>query len=161
MDKFIFKKDIEQPNHQIRISSSCLHGSFLFCIGCLVAVALFQEDRWIFIGLALLVLLHGLLSFRNDRITYDETGITMYSILGKPFKTSWSAILNIDVVEEPLISKQLFIGRVLRIKCKEKVGSSVTIYRFPYRYYIGIDDFLMFSKSHLPSDHEQRKENHF
>ena len=153
--KKCFDKDMGQTDHQIRISPLCLYSSLLVSIGCFIAAGFCPSDRWIYIGVALLITFYGFLMSRNERVTYDEIGITMHSILGKSFKISWTSIISIDVVNEPLISKQFFIGRVLRIKCMEKEGSSATIYRFPYRYYLGIDDFLSFSSSHLLDGYEQ------
>ena len=155
MNECTFDKDMSQTDHQIRISPLCLYSSLLVSIGFLIAAGFCQSDRWIFILVALLGLFYVFLTARNDRVMYDEIGITMYSILGKPYKISWISILSIDVVEEPLISKKLLIGRVLRIKCIQKEVSSVTIYRFPYRYYLEIDDFLSFSSSHLFGGYDQ------
>lgn len=144
MDIFSIYNEMNQGKQQIRRPISYLYGTFLICAGCFFGAVLLQEDRWIFIGAALLALFHGLLSVRNDRLTYDEKGITLYSIWGKPFHKTWSDILSIDVVEEPLLSRRLFVGRVLRIKCMEKNGAAAMICRFPYRYYVGIDEFLSF-----------------
>jgi len=142
----IFIKHIlaNRSNQQIKRSVTCLLGTLLFCAGCLLAALLSQEDGWVFVGAGLFALIYGLLAVRNDRVKYDGTGITLYSVWGKPFHKNWSDVMNVDVVEEPLISKQLFVGRVLRIICKEKNGVCTTTYRFPYRYYIGINDFLSF-----------------
>lgn len=155
MKSCIFDKNMGQTDHQIRISPLCLSSSLLVSIGCLITAGFCPSDRWIYIGVALLALSYGFLAYRNDRVMYDDVGITMYSILGKPYKIRWTSILSIDIVEEPLISKRLFMGRVLRIKCMEKAGSSIMIYRFPYRYYIGIDDFLSFASSRLPDGYAQ------
>ena len=147
MDKLFINRGADQNNRQIRRSAACLRDSFLFGIGCILLIILSQDDCWIFVGAALLAQLYGFLTFKNDRVVYDETGITLYSIWGKPFVIRWNDVLDICVIEEPLISKQLFIGRVLHIKCVDGKRQSAKSYRFPYQYYIGIDDFLSFVTS--------------
>ena len=116
----------------------------LFCAGCFLIAILTREDKMLFITIALLALCYSLLTVRNDRLTYNDTGITIYTLLGKTFFKPWSDILSVEICEEPLISRQLFIGRVMRIKCTEKKGPTPAVYRFPYRYYVGVDDFLSF-----------------
>lgn len=149
MKIFNLHERTDQTKQQIKRSPSSLRETALFCGVCLFIAVLLPGDRWIILTASLFALLYGYLADCNDRVTYDETGITMYSVWGKPFKKSWNDILDIDVAEEPLISKQLFVGRVLRIRCKEKKGKTSVTYRFPYRYYIGIDDFLLFSLEHM------------
>lgn len=159
MNKTLFTKDIDSYNRQIRRSSKCLSDSFLFCIGCLFAAILIHDGRWIFVGVALIALINGFLTFRNDRVEYDIRGITLHSIWGKPFKISWNNVLNVDVIEEPLISKQFLVGRVLRITCVEGKHLRSNTYRFPYKYYIGIDGFLSFYAALFTKEYEYRKEN--
>lgn len=159
MNKTLFSKDIDSNNRQIRRCSKCLSDAFLICIGCLFAAILIHDGRWIFVGAALMILTNGILTFRNDRLEYDKSGIVMYSIWGKPFKTSWDNVINVDVIEEPLVSKQLIIGRVLRITCVEGKHLRANTYRFPYKYYIGIDGFLSFYTSLFTKEYKYRKEN--
>lgn len=159
MDIFIKHRLTNHCNQQIRRSVTCLLGTLMFCAGCLLAALLSQEDGWVFVGAALFALIYDLLAVRNDRVRYDDTGITLYSVWGKPFHKNWSDILNVDIVEEPLISKRLFVGRVLRIMCKEKNGACITTYRFPYRDYIGINDFLSFYSEFILHSPERCRED--
>ncbi|MBR7179963.1 MAG: hypothetical protein IKD27_10700 [Oscillospiraceae bacterium] len=78
------------------------------------------------------------LSLRHDRVDYDDTGITLYTIWGKPCFHPWSD-LKIDASEELLVSKQLSMGHVLRIRTPK------VTYRFSYRHYTGISEFLEFA----------------
>ena len=128
--------------HQIRLSPFCVRNMLLFSSVCLFGAMLIREDKVFYVAAALGVLCYSLLAARYDKLEYDDTGITQYSLLGKPFFEPWSNILCVEIREEPLISKQFLIGRVLRIECANR--HSLTSYRFPYRYYTGIDDFYSF-----------------
>lgn len=131
---------------QIRRPISCLYGTLAISSGVLILAVFSLPDALIYLLMALVVLPYGLLTFRNDRVSYDEAGITLYNLWGKPYQKRWKEICKIDVVEEPLISRHLATGRVLRIYCIEKRGT-VAIYRYPYKFYICIDDFLSFVDS--------------
>ena len=159
MKNSIFNMNSDKTKNQIRRPPVYLIGAILLGGVFLLFAALSQADRWLFGGLGLFVLIYGFLTGRNDRVTYNESGITMYSILGKPFEKDWSTILDVDVVAEQLVSKRFFVGLVLHIKFLEGKGSSAKVYRFPYRDYIGIDDFLLFSASRLPEKRENKPED--
>ena len=136
-----------QTIHQICRPVSSLYEVFLFCTVCVLAALLSREGKFIYIIAVLIALPYGLLTVRNERLEYNESGITLFSIWGKPFNIDWCDVRNVVVVEEPLVSKRLFVGHVLKIQCFVKHSSSVVTYRFPYRYYIGIDEFLSFYSS--------------
>ena len=144
MVMFKYHQERNQNKQQIKLSTSCVCSMLLFCSGCFFVAVLSREDKMLFVAIACLALGYSLLAARNDRLAYDNTGITLYTLLGKCFHKPWSDILRVEICEEPLISKQLFIGRIMRITCTEKKGLTTVIYRFPYRYYVGIDDFLSF-----------------
>jgi len=157
MMKSCIKKCIRKSKQQICLSPSFLRGLFLLCVGCLLAAVLPLEGSAFFVGTAMLMLVYGLLAFRNDRLEYDKSGITMYSILGRPFYISWCDIVGIKIVEEQLVSRQFLSGKVLRIECESKRYKHTKTYRFPYQHYIGIDDFLVFFRTHIAN--ETKKEN--
>lgn len=136
---------MNHTEQQVRHPVSYGYGAVLFGAGWLLAALLSPDSKVVFITAGSVTLLYGLLSFRNDRITYDEQGITLYSLWGKSFSIGWDKIVCIDVADEPLISKRFVTGQVLRIRCNEQNGQNT--YRFPYRYYTGIDAFLAFYQS--------------
>lgn len=134
------------PQEIRRTKTSGLYGAFAVA-ACFLAVFLLSvcssASAWLFLGGAALMVCCGLFIDRNDRVTYDENGITLYSIWGKPVLYRWTQIRNVDTAVEQLLSKQFLVGLVLRISITESTGRD-TVYRFPFKYYSGIPNFLAF-----------------
>lgn len=147
MQRFCLLRN-RQCERQICRSNTTLYSAVLFCAGIFIGGMLLGVDsvmRYIVIAITLV---YGVLVYRNDRMSYDSDGITLYSVWGKPFYISWNNVLKIEIWDEPLISKQLFVGRVLRISLIENQGRKTTC-RFPYQYYIGIEAFLSYYAEHV------------
>ena len=144
----VFHKYIKDNSGDLQIKrpKSCLYGSYLVGSAIFLGALLSKTDRVMWFCISLLVLLLGVLSFKNDRVEFDEVGITFFNIWGKPYSKTWDEVRNVEVLVEPLISRQYVVGPVLKIQCtdQKKNKYAVTTYRFPYKYYIGIEGFLSF-----------------
>lgn len=136
----------DSGNLQIKRPRSCLYGSYLIGSAILLGALLSKTDIFMCFCLSLLVVLLGILSFKNDRVEFDAAGITFFNIWGKPYSKTWDEVRNVEVLVEPLISRQYVVGPVLKIQCIDQKRNqySVTTHRFPYKYYIGIEEFLSF-----------------
>ena len=93
---------------------------------------------------AVYMVFYGIITDRNDRVAYDEQGVILYSIWGKPMPYHWSRVTKVDTAVEQLKDRRFIIGLVLRIHVKENNGKS-TVYRFPFKYYTGLAEFLAFA----------------
>lgn len=146
MDVFRQYRDNESSEPQIRQPISCLYGFCLLCSTFLAVALLFKADLFLCIGMSLFAILYGVLTYKNDRVTYNADGITFFTIWGKPYRKTWNEVHKVEIVIEPLISRQYMVGPVLKIQCLEQKRNrhAITTYRFPYKYYIGIEEFLSF-----------------
>ena len=88
--------------------------------------------------------MYGFLTDRNDRMAYDDQGVILYTIWGKAMPYDWSRIIKVDTAVEQLPERRYTVGLVLRIYVKEHNGEMMT-YRFPYKHYTGLNEFLAFS----------------
>ena len=76
---------------------------------------------------------YGIITDRNDRMAYDEYGIVLFTLWGKPILYGWSRVVKVDTAVEQLTDRRFIIGLVLRICVKETNGKR-TVHRFPYKY---------------------------
>lgn len=126
-----------------RTKTSGLYAAFAAAGCCLAAMVVFgSEGIHFFVG-AVFMVIYGLTVDRNDRAAYDEQGMILYTIWGKPMPYHWSRITKVDTAVEQFRDRRFIIGPVLRICVKENNGKQ-TVYRFPFKYYTGIAEFLAF-----------------
>ena len=95
------------------------------------------------VGMVFFVM-YGVLTDRNDRMAYGDQGIILYTVWGKAIAYDWSRIIKVDTAVEQLRERRFVVGLVLRICVKERNGE-MTTYRFPYKHYTGLNEFLAFS----------------
>ena len=86
---------------------------------------------------------YGIIMDRHDRVDYDGDGITLYTVWGRPILYRWNQLL-VDTAVERLPEKRLDVGPVLRVHVWEDCGKA-TVYRYPFKYYKGLAEFLAFA----------------
>lgn len=127
-----------------RTKRSGLYGGLAAAAGCLVAWIIFGREGMTFaVGMVFFVM-YGFVTDRNDRMAYDDQGIILYTVWGKAMPYDWSRIVKVDTAVEQLPERRYNVGLVLRICVKERSGE-MTTYRFPYKHYTGLNEFLAFS----------------
>ncbi len=126
-------------SHQIHPSKTYRRDA-LVMLGLIAFFSLWELEGILTVIVIALAAFYILQTLRNDRVDYDENGVTLYTIWGKPCFHPWNE-LKIEASEEILVSRQLSMGHVLRI-CTPK-----ETHRFPYRHYTGIAAFLEFRES--------------
>ena len=127
-----------------RTKSSGLYGGFAAALCCLAAWQILgREGGPLLVGVVFMVL-YGIVTDRNDRVAYDEYGIVLHTIWGKPILYDWSRVEKVDTAVEQLKDRRFIIGLVLRIYVKETNGN-ITVHRFPFKYYTGLAEFLAFA----------------
>lgn len=127
-----------------RTKSSGLYGGFAAAFCCLAAwLILGCEGAPLLVGVVFMVL-YGIITDRNDRVAYDEYGIVLFTPWGKAMPYDWSRVTRVDTAVEQLTDRRFIIGLVLRICVKETNGKR-TVHRFPFKYYTGLNEFLVFA----------------
>ena len=120
----------------------CVAASVL-CLGML----LIGENDWgstvFFLLAAAFFAGYGAVTDRHDRVDYNEDGVTLYTVWGRPILYRWNRLL-VDTAVERLPEKRLDVGPVLRIHVWEDTGKAV-VYRYPFKYYTGLSEFLAFA----------------
>ena len=127
-----------------RTKRSGLYGGLAAAAGCLVAWIMFGREGMTFAVGAVFFVMYGFVIDRNDRMAYDDQGIILYTVWGKAIAYDWSRIVKVDTAVEQLPERRYNVGLVLRICFKERSGE-MTTYRFPYKHYTGLNEFLAFS----------------
>ena len=140
----LFAKGNDMTGEIRRTKSSGLYGGFAAAFCCLAAwLILGREGAPLLVGVVFMVL-YGIVTDRNDRVAYDEYGIVLHTIWGKPILYDWSRVVKVDTAVEQLTDRRFIIGLVLRIFVKETNGK-ITVHRFPFKYYNGLSEFLAFA----------------
>ena len=127
-----------------RTKRSGLYGGLAAAAGCFVAWIIFGREDMTFAVGAVFFVMYGVLTDRNDRMVYDDQGIILYTVWGKAIGYDWSRIVKVDTAVEQLPERRFIVGLVLRICVKERSGETTT-YRFPYKHYTGLNEFLAYS----------------
>lgn len=86
---------------------------------------------------------YGVIMDRHDRADYDEDGITLYTVWGRPIPYRWNQIL-VDTAVEQLTDKRFIVGLVLRVHVWEDNGRTA-VYRYPFKYYTGLAELLAYA----------------
>ena len=130
---------------EIRITkTSGLYGGFAAAMCCVIAQLILGREGMMFSVGAVFFVMYGVLTDRNDRVTYDDHGIILYSVWGKAMAYDWSRIVKVDTAVEKLRERRFIVGLVLRICVMERSGE-MTIHRYSYKHYTGLNEFLAFS----------------
>ena len=126
-----------------RTKASGLYGAYASAACFLAALLIFGSEGVILLLGAASMFVYSIAIDRNARLEYDDDGITMYTVWGKPIPYRWSQIAKVDTAVEQLTDRRFIVGLVLRIRVIESTGKE-TVYRLPFKHYTGLAEFLAF-----------------
>lgn len=126
-----------------RTKASGLYGAYASAACFLAALLIFGSEGVILLLGAASMFVYSIAIDRNARLEYDDDGITMYTVWGKPIPYRWSQIAKVDTAVEQLTDRRFIIGLVLRIRVIESTGKE-TVYRLPFKHYTGLAELLAF-----------------
>lgn len=96
---------------------------------------------------------HIVLSYVNEKILFDETGLTVITFLGRSEHFAWDDVTVSDRNENTRMAG--FRGvpvRVLELNVRSKNGRTYCL-RYPFRKYIGVSRFINFYTEYFGLSH--------
>lgn len=79
----------------------------------------------------------------NEKMYYDDLGITICNILGRKYQILWSEVLSVeDTLNDPRFCRGA-PGRIVKIVYKNKKQKTETV-RYDYGTCVGLPEFLSF-----------------
>ncbi|MGN0113914.1 MAG: hypothetical protein ACI396_01150 [Acutalibacteraceae bacterium] len=95
-----------------------------------------------------------ILMYTNEKMYYDDSGITLSNMLGRKFFISWNDVIAVEnTIDDPRLTRGR-PGIILKITYIAKNGKTENA-KFDHTYYSGLYEFMAFYWCNIQkSDHE-------
>ena len=150
------KNEIRRQTNSYKISMIFLAAFELFCIWDFISKG--ENFVFPFIVLPFMFVL-ATLDFRNEKMIYDEKGITFQNLFKKQYFYSWNKIVSVEDTYRDggvFFGMDILKGRSLKVGFID-VNGKVAFKSYYYIYHVGIPRFLDYFLSH--QNGEQKYKN--